>query len=113
MLGYTLVNVIFKNSPVQLGFTFKGYKAADELLNKLPIGATGERLVEDDFGCKANLDLSTLAAVVLNDVDKEIIRGADMRIEQDLVMGRRVREEQAKPANQIMMPQGKPIVANA
>ena len=121
MLGYTIVNVIFKNSPVQLGFTFKGYKAAEDLLKKcgpyfqLVTEQPSEHIlcVEDDFGCKATIDMSTVCGVVLNDVDKEIIRGTDTRIEQDIVMGRRVREEQAKPANQIMMPQGKPIVANA
>ena len=121
MLGYTLVNVIFKNSPIQLGFTFKGYKAAEELLKRCGPFFTveGEKpldhvfCVEDDFGCKATIDFSTVAGVVLNDMDKEIVRQVDARIEQDIVMSRRVREEQAKPANQIMMPQGKPIVANA
>jgi hypothetical protein len=112
MLGYTLVNVIFKNSPSQLGFTFKGYKAAEDCVAALTCGI-GWANIEDDFGCKAAVDLSAIGGVVLNEMDKEIIRQVDMRIEQELVYTRRVREEQSKPANQIMMPTGKPIVANA
>lgn len=113
MLGYTLVNIIFKNSPVQLGLTFKGYKRAEEAMKLVHIGAPEMLSLEDDFGCKALLDLLTVAGVVLNDVDKEIARGVEVRIENDLVLNKRIEAERQKPENRIMMPAGSPIVANA
>lgn len=113
MLGYTMVNVIFKNSPVQLGFTFKGYKAAEDLLAGLAGGGVGWKDIEDDFGCKASVNLTDIASVVLNEIDREIGRQIETKIEQDLEYSKRMRAEQGKPANQIMMPAGSPIIANA
>ena len=121
MLGYTMVNVIFKNSPVQLGFTFKGHKAAEDFMKRCGPYFTieGEKpldhvlCAEDDFGCKATIDMSTVAGVVLNEIDREIGRQIETKIEQDLEYSKRMRAEQGKPANQIMMPAGSPIVANA
>lgn len=112
MLGYTLVNIIFKNSSVQLGFAFKGYKAARDMLKELKVGSDTMQTFEDDFGCMAVIDLSTVAGVVLNDADKEIRKGVDTRLEQDIVMSRRIREEQANPVNRIVT-QGKPVAADA
>lgn len=115
MLGYTMVNIIFKNSPVQLGLTFKGYKRAEEVMKSIQMCVTDKAMqdVEDDFGCKAVIDLTSVCGVVLNDVDKELARGVETRIEQELIQAKRIREEQSRPASQIMMPAGKPVVANA
>lgn len=121
MLGFIQVNILFKSSTVQLAFTFKGQKAAEDLL-KLISGLVGTVVlegqpsiiaIEDDFACKAQIDCREISGVVLNDMDREIARGTMLRLEQEKELQKAINAERAKPENRILQPAGTPLVANA
>lgn len=111
-----IVNLIFRNSNVQLGFNFSAFKNADEffkkisgLLNSAP-GFNGNISAEDDFDCRAAIDMREVTGVIFNDLNKEIKRGAEMRVFGMMEEQRAAQRIKATPANQIHIPQeGSPI----
>lgn len=117
MLGFIQVNILFKNSPVQMGFTFKRQKKAEDLMQSVRLCVSKDvpamMFLEDDFGCKARIDGREISGVVLNNMDREIARGTLLRIEQDKEMQKAINAERAKPENRILQPAGSPLVANA
>ncbi|MDE2020174.1 MAG: hypothetical protein KGJ13_07565 [Patescibacteria group bacterium] len=108
-----VVNFLFRNSNVQCGFTFKGFKNADELLKKgheylkkpMPnMMSSAVVEVEDDFGCKAMVDMGSVNAVILNDIDAETKRGAQFEVQRQKEFAVAMRTEAGNPANKILTP---------
>lgn len=82
------VNFIFKNCASALSFAFKAHKNASELHAKgqrmlisleRPIGVID---AEDDYDQKASIDMNTVAAVSMGDVEKELERQGEVGILQ-------------------------------
>lgn len=110
-----VVNFLFKNSAVQIGFTFKAFKAADDLLKKATVlmvrQAEGQLppeeqvfLPTDDYDCRAAIDMSCVSGIAINDVDKETKRGAQYEVVRQKEYQTALRTEQQNPANKIVMP---------
>lgn len=101
-----VVNFVLKKSPVQIGFTFKAFKMANELCKRgcEAMGKVGEFVAEDDFGCIGKIDMTDVACVLINDIDKETHRMIQMETQ---------RQKEIQAAQRIVKPAGSPIVMPA
>lgn len=78
------VSFLMRNSPVQMSFVFKAYKAANDLFKKAQAqGGSGVIHIEDDFDSLAFVDMSCVACVSFVEVEKEMGKNGDLQILQE------------------------------
>jgi len=78
------VNFIFKNCASALSLSFKAFKNADDLRRKATslLGTTGNFECCDDYDQVASVDMGTVAAVSMGDIEKDLDRQGELGILQ-------------------------------
>lgn len=78
------VNFIFKNCASALSFSFKSFKNADDCKKKgySSFGADTTIEVCDDFEQYAKVDMLTVAAVTMGDIEKDLDRQGEVGLLQ-------------------------------
>ena len=75
------VNFFFKNSGGTLSFVFKAHKNSDEAY-KRAVAEPSFIEIEDDFGLKATIDMDSVAAITINEVEKDMYKQGQLQILQ-------------------------------
>ena len=78
------VNFIFKNCASALSLSFKSFKNADEAKSKGAklLGTTEVLELSDDYEQIASVDMNTVAAVSMGDIEKDLDRQGEIGILQ-------------------------------